>query len=346
MTEISESSRLVRDVLEEYGPLAISAVRAHLGSREPRRHLYDLVNDYPERGGRALRASLCIATARAFGASVEAALHSAAAFEILHNAFLVHDDVEDESDERRGRPTIHVLYGVPIAINVGDALALASLRPLIQNRFMLGPQLAFRILEEMETMARQSIEGQAIELGWRRDNTVELNDEDYLHMVLRKTCVYTTIYPFRVGALIGTHGRVSVDPFTRFCFFLGAAFQIQDDLLNLVGDKRAYGKELTGDLWEGKRSLVLIRLLQRASLEERARLRELLSTPRAQKCASDVRWMHERIEAYQCIEYAQRVAHGLAGAAMYEGSRVLAVLPDSRDKRFLQALPNWMLERA
>jgi len=339
-------SGLVREVLSEYGALALGAMREHLQSREPRRHLYDLVTDYPERGGRALRASLCMATARAFGAQLHDAIHSAAALEILHNAFLVHDDVEDDSDERRGHPTIHVLYGVPIAVNVGDALALSSLRPLFINRFLLGPELAFRILEEVETMARQSIEGQAIELGWRRDNIVTLSDDDYLHMVLKKTCVYTTIYPFRVGALIGTHGRVDVDPFTRFCFFLGAAFQIQDDLLNLVGDKGAYGKEIAGDLWEGKRSLVLIRFLQKASLEERLRARELLATPRHHKAASEVAWLRERIEAYGCIEYAQRVAHGLAGAALHESERVLAVLPDSRDKRFLQALPHWMLERA
>jgi geranylgeranyl diphosphate synthase, type II len=337
---------IVHELLDEYGALALGAMREHLQSREPRRHLYDLVTDYPERGGRALRASLCIATARAFGAQAHDAVQSAAALEILHNAFLVHDDVEDDSDERRGHPTIHMLYGVPIAINVGDALALSSLRPLFVNRFVLGPELAFRILEEVETMARESIEGQAIELGWRRDNAIALRDEDYLHMVLKKTCVYTTIYPFRIGALIGTHGRVDVDPFTRFCFFLGAAFQIQDDLLNLVGDKRAYGKEIAGDLWEGKRSLVLIRLLQLASQAERGRVRELLARPRQQKLAGEVRWLRERIDAYDCIEYARRVAHGLAGAALHEAERVLSVLHDSRDKRFLQALPVWMLERA
>jgi len=346
VSSAASASGLVREVLSEYGALALDAVREHLASREPRRHLYDLVTDYPERGGRALRASLCMATARAFGAQQHDAIHTAAALEILHNAFLVHDDVEDDSDERRGHPTIHVLYGVPIAVNVGDALALSSLRPLFVNRFLLGPDLAFRILEEVETMARQSIEGQAIELGWRRDNAIALTDEDYLHMVLKKTCVYTTIYPFRIGALIGTHGRVDVDAFTRFLFFVGAAFQIQDDLLNLIGDKGAYGKEIAGDLWEGKRSLVLIRMLQLASLEERSRARDVLATPRQHKRAEDVAWLRARIDAYGCIDYAQRIAHGLAGAALHEGERLLSILPDSRDKRFLQALPVWMLERA
>lgn len=125
----------------------------------------------------------------------------------------------------------------------------------------------------------------------------------------------------------------------------GQAFQIQGDLLNLIGDKGAHGKEIA-DLWEGKRPLVLIRMLQLATLEERGRARELLATPRQHKRASDVAWLRERIEAYGCMDYAQRIAHGLAGAALHEAERVLAVLPDSRDRQFLQALPVWMLERA
>src|SRR5437667_4787960 len=188
------ASSLVPAVLKEYGDVTRVALCEYLGPREPRRHLYDLVADYPQRGGRMLRPSLCIATARAFGADGEDAVCSAAALELLHNAFLVHDDVEDESDERRGRPTMHVLHGVPVAVNVGDALTLLGLRALIDNRGRLGPRLAVRILEEAERMAREAIEGQAVELGWRRDNLLDLGESDYLEMVLKKTCRYTTIW--------------------------------------------------------------------------------------------------------------------------------------------------------
>ena len=119
---------LVSAVLAEYGALVHHALREYLRGELP--ELYDLAADYPTRGGRSLRASLCIASARAFGASIEDALNSAVALELLHNAFLVHDDVEDESEERRGRPRCTLLHGVPIAVNVGDALACSSLRPL------------------------------------------------------------------------------------------------------------------------------------------------------------------------------------------------------------------------
>src|SRR5437016_12230985 len=186
------ASSLVPAMLREYGDVTRVALCDYLRPREPRRHLYSLVADYPRRGGRMLRPSLCIATARAFGAKLEDAVRSAVALELLHNAFLVHDDVEDDSDVRRGRPTLHTLHGVPLAVNVGDALALLGLRALMDNRLRLGPWLTMRILEEAERMARETVEGQAVELGWRRDNATELTDADYLQMVLKKTCWYTT----------------------------------------------------------------------------------------------------------------------------------------------------------
>jgi geranylgeranyl diphosphate synthase, type II len=340
------SAQLVREVLEEYGSAARGRIGDYLVGGQPRRHLYDLAADYPGRGGRSLRASLCIATARAFGATLDDAINSAVSLELLHNAFLVHDDVEDDSEERRGRPTLHVLHGVPLAINVGDALAVMSLRPLIENRRILGPRLALRVLEEAERMARESVEGQAIELGWRRDNTVDLCDDDYLQMILKKTCWYTTIYPCRVGALIGTRDGVDLDRYLRFGFFLGAAFQVEDDLLNLVGDRNRYGKEIDGDIWEGKRTLMLIRLWQKAKPRERAGLRRLLTLVRGRRTIEDIDWVRERMDAYGCIDEARDVAHGLAGAALHEFSLAYAGLPDSRDKAFVQALATWVIERA
>jgi geranylgeranyl diphosphate synthase, type II len=337
---------LVPSMLEEYGAIVSAELRRYLARREPRRHLYDPVADYPLRGGRMLRPTLLIAAARAFGASLDSALNTAVALELLHNAFLVHDDVEDEGIERRGRPTLNMLHGSPVAVNVGDALSILSLRPLLENRQRLGPRITMRILEETETMVRESIEGQAIELGWRRDNTVGLQEDDYLNMVLKKTCWYTTIFPLRVGALIGTRDAAPLDRLLRAGFFLGAAFQIQDDVLNLVGDARKYGKELDGDIWEGKRTLMMIRLFQYARPLEVRRLAEALSVPRCERRADDVIWIRERFDEYGCIERAQEVAHGLAGAARHELSGCMERLEDSRDKRFVQELVRWVFSRA
>lgn len=343
---VEPPSELVPQLLDEYGSIVRAELRRYLSRAEPRRHLYDPVADYPLRKGRMLRPTLLIAAARAFGADLPSALNTAVALELLHNAFLVHDDVEDDGLERRGRPTLNVLHGLPVAVNVGDALSILSLRPLLENRARLGPRLTMRILEETELMVRESIEGQAIELGWRRDNAIGLQDDDYLKMVLKKTCWYTTVFPLRVGALIGTRDGTPLEPFLRSGFFLGAAFQIQDDLLNLVGNQKKYGKELNGDIWEGKRTLMMMRLFQCATPDELKRLGDALRMDRAGRRAEDVAWIRDRYEAYGCIEHARRAAHGLAGAALHELEACLGHLPESRDKRFVYALVRWVFERA
>ncbi len=331
-------------MLREYGDLTRAALTKYLPSREPRRYLYDLLSDYPQRGGKMMRPSICIAAARMFGAPLENAMHTAVAIEILHNALLIHDDIEDGSEKRRGRPTLHLLHGVPLALNAGDTLTLMSLRPLLDNRARIGERLTLRVIEETERMARECAEGQAMELGWRRYNTTDIRDADYLEMVLKKTCWLATIYPIRVGALIGSRDSANLDPFMRYGFFLGAAFQIQDDLLNLVGDD-GYGKEVNGDIWEGKRTLMLIHTIQESTAVERSRLSTILCRPREGRSLSEVRWIRRLMNKYGCTEYARKIAHGLAGAALHEYSLISAGLPDSRDKQFLEQIVTWVIER-
>jgi geranylgeranyl diphosphate synthase type II len=331
-------------MLREYGDLTRAALAKYLPSREPRRYLYDLLSDYPQRGGKMMRPCMCIAAARLFGAPLENAIYTAVAIEMLHNALLIHDDIEDGSEKRRGRPTLHLLHGVPLALNAGDTLTLMSFKPLLENRVRIGDRLTLRIIEETQRMARESAEGQAMELGWRRYNTTELGDADYLEMVLKKTCWLATIYPVRVGALIGSRDSVDLDPFVRYGFFLGAAFQIQDDLLNLVGDD-GYGKEIDGDIWEGKRTLMLIHTIRESTTRERARLSEILCRPRERRTLSEVRWIRKLMDKYGCTEYARKIAHGLAGAALHEYSLISVGLPDSRDKTFLEQMVTWVIER-
>jgi len=301
--------------------------------------------EYPRRGGRMLRSSLCIATARVFGADLRDAVNCAVALELLHNAFLVHDDVEDESETRRGIPTLDAEYGVALAVNTGDALALTAFRALMDTRWRLGPTLTTRLMLEAELMARETVEGQAIELGWRSDNATHVSESDYLGMVLKKTCWYTTIFPSRAGALLGTRSERGLDRFIRFGFFLGAAFQIQDDILNLIGDEARYGKELDGDIREGKRTLMLLHLLNCANADERSKLVALLAASRERRGADEIRWIRERMGHYGSLAHAQQVAHALAGAAMHEGSVLYANLPESKDRRFIEALPRWVLSR-
>ena len=340
----STTSSLVSAMLHEYGDVTRAALREYLPEREPRRYLYDLLNDYPQRGGKMMRPSLCIASARLFGARIEQALCTAVAIELLHNALLIHDDIEDGSERRRGRPTLHLLHGVPLALNAGDTLTLMALRPLLDNRNTVGNELALRIIEETERMARECAEGQSMELGWRHYNATEIGDAEYLEMVLKKTCWLATIFPIRAGALIGSRGAADLEPFLRFGFFLGAAFQIQDDLLNLVGDER-YGKERDGDLWEGKRTLMLIRAFHESTPDEREQLCAALCGSREERSLQEVQWMRALIEKYEGAEYARRIAQELAGAALHEFGLLSAGLPDSRDKAFLEQMATWVIER-
>jgi geranylgeranyl diphosphate synthase, type II len=129
-------------------------------------YLYEPVRDFLDQHGKGLRPALCIATCNAFGGDEKAVLPTAAALELLHNALLVHDDIEDESLERRGQPTLHRRYGVPIAVNIGDAMNALVLRVLMKNLPSLGPGLSWQIVEEFNHLLLESLEGQAMELGW------------------------------------------------------------------------------------------------------------------------------------------------------------------------------------
>jgi geranylgeranyl diphosphate synthase, type II len=340
----AEVDALIREVLAEYGPLVRAELQRWLSPAKRRHYLDELVADYPQRGGKLLRPSICLATARAFGADLEQALCSAASIELLHNALLVHDDIEDDSGQRRGAPTLHAMHGVPLALNAGDALGLLSVAPLKENLRRLGFELALRIFEETERTAWASAEGQALELGWQRDARLDVTEEDYLTMVLLKTCWLTIIHPMRVGALIGSRGRFDPDRVVRAGFFIGAAFQIQDDLLNLDSGP-SYGKELDGDLREGKRTLMLIHALHHGSSAAKRRLQRFLLLARDRRSDSEIRWVHAQIDRSGAMAHARRVAAGLAGAALRELDLCFAELPPSRELRFLRALATWVLRR-
>ena len=164
---------VVAEVLQEYGNATRAVVERYLAAEPPHPYLHDLLADYPRRGGKMMRPSICIAHARAFGAGLEDAVLAAATIEFMHNALLIHDDIEDESEMRRGKPALHVLHGVPLALNAGDMLMLLSLRPLIDNVARIGQRLTLEILHETELMARETAEGQSLELGWRDNNCTD-----------------------------------------------------------------------------------------------------------------------------------------------------------------------------
>jgi geranylgeranyl diphosphate synthase type II len=331
--------------LAQYRDVTYRALLEQLPKREPRRYLYDLISSQLSHAGKGLRPALCIATCRAFGGSIDQALPSAVSIELMHNAFLVHDDIEDGSLYRRKRAALYVEQGVPIAVNVGDAMNALSGASLIENIPVLGADLAYRISHEAQHLILQSVEGQALELGWTRDNVFDLTEDDYLRLVLKKTCWYTCIHPCRIGALIGTAGAIDADRFNLFGFLLGAAFQIQDDILNLVGDRDQYGKEILGDIWEGKRTLMLVHALRQCTAGEREQLGRIFSVTRQQRTERDVEWVVRLFERYASIDFARASLRQMVQAAQEEFDVAYRDAPPSADRNFIHALIPFLGER-
>ena len=165
---------------------------------------------------------------------------------------------------------------------MGDATNVLALELLLAQRRSLGVRKALLVLREVERMARESVEGQAIELGWIADERLDLDDRDYVRMAYKKTCWYTVIAPLRIGVICGSAAGAGPRRSTRdlsahrLGFLAGIAFQIQDDLLNLEADETRYGKEIGGDLWEGKRTVMLLHFLRTARPRARARALRVL----------------------------------------------------------------------
>ncbi len=334
---------VVRRALATYRPVVRRGLFRYLPVQEPARYLYDLLPMYPARGGKGLRPSLCLAACDAFGGSIEEALGPAIAFELIHNAFLIHDDIEDESDLRRGLPTMHRSHGIPLAINTGDALTMLSLRPILDSEPLLGSALTVQVFREFEHLMSETVEGQAIELGWRFDNALDITEADYLNMILKKTCWYTTIHPVRVGAMIA-HGRVlPPGDFMSYGFYVGALFQMMDDIYNIIGDEVDYGKEIAGDIYEGKRTLLLLHLLANVDDGERADIVELLSLPREERSPDRVERVRRLMMERGSVDAAMECARRMADAADDAFSRDFGHLPPSLATEFLEALPSYLL---
>ena len=308
--------------------------------------LYDLAMEYPRRGAKLLRPAICIAICRVLGGDLDAALPSAAVLELYHNAFLLHDDVEDDSEMRRGAPCLHRTHGRAVAINVGDAMLALAMEPLLDNCEGLGVGAAMRVLRIVARMSRESAEGQALELDWIRRGEWGLEEEDYLEMVHKKTSWYTFLAPAQIGAAAAGIRAESAGWLEGFATHLGAAFQIQDDLINLQGDVESMGKEAAGDLWEGKRTLILLHALRRCGLVERRRAHAILALPRDEKRAEDIAFLMDLIRRQGSMEYAARFAAHHAGIARACLDAALGEMPPSTHRAFLEALVDFVIERA
>jgi geranylgeranyl diphosphate synthase, type II len=278
---------------------------------------YDLLSDYPTRPGKGIRPLLCLVAAAAVGGDYTKAVDTATSIELLHNSFLIKDDIVDQSVYRRGDLTLNRKYGLALAANAGDAVKILAMSPLIDNLSSIGVRKSLQVIMEIQETARRSVEGQIKELTFVRENRVDLVPEDYYSICENKTCWYTTITPCRTGIIIGLDEASSkqLDAITRYARYMGIAFQIVDDTLNLTSSQSVYGKEIHGDILEGKRTLLLIHTLNSSTAKQRRNVQKILGKPRELKTPADVEYVLGLMQEYKALDYAVQAAKEFATKA-------------------------------
>ena len=269
---------------------------------------FDMVADYPRRKGKYLRPSLVLLTAESMGFDQKLAIPTAAAMQISEDWILSHDDIEDQSEQRRGLPAIQKIYGDPLALNAGDNLHLLMWQVLSQNYSTLDKILAQKIHQEFFTMINRTILGQTIEIKWTEDNRFDLTEEDILLILESKTGYYTIAGPMRLGAILAGATDSQLESIYHFGVMLGRSFQIIDDLLDLTSDFGGQKKQIGNDIYEGKRTIMLVHLLNHIDIVNKIKLQEILLKPRHQKTESEISWVIDQMKNFGSLDYSRQLA--------------------------------------
>ncbi len=303
------------------------------------KYLYDPLKKYSENAGKRHRPLICFAACLAVGGDMKLATSAAAAIEHFHTAALIHDDIADEAELRRGEPCMHRTEGIGLAINAGD-LALSLVNGTVVEDPDLDDHTKVRVITELIDMTRRTIEGQALDIGWARDGRYDITPEDYLVMATHKTAHYSGAVPLAVGAIIGGGTETEIEALRNYGLDTGLAFQIQDDLLNLVGSEESTKKDFRSDITEGKRTLMVVHALANAEQADRARLIEILSAKE-----KDPAVLAEAVGIMQrtgSIDYARTYAENLTSIAK---NRLVDMVKPSAARDMLISMADWFVNR-
>lgn len=302
-------------------------------------YLYDPLWNYSQNAGKRHRPLITFAACLAVGGDMAKAVSAASAIEHFHTAALIHDDIADEAELRRGEPCMHLTEGLGLAINVGD-LALSMVNGTVMHDPVLDDHTKVRVVTELVDMTRRTVEGQALDIGWARDARYDITPEDYLTMATHKTAFYSGGVPLAIGAIVGGASEDEVEALRSYGMATGLAFQIQDDLLNLVGSEESTKKDFRNDITEGKRTLVVVHALKHSTPENRERLIQILSSDEKDQAvlAECVALMEES----GSIDYARAYAQDLTAKAKADLSAVISPSP-ARD--LLISMADWFVER-
>ena len=333
--EIQVNKKLIDDTIINFLPKTHSIQEIDL--------LYNMMRDYPLRPAKGIRSSICLFTCQAFGGQVNDALLTASSLELFQNWILIHDDIEDESELRRGQPVLHRKHTIPLAINAGDSLHGRMWSLLQNNHSLLGADITLNIIDEFINMLNETTEGQHMELSWSNTNDWDISQDDYFIMCTKKTSWYTCITPFRLGNMIANKHTIDENKFVEFGTNLGIAFQIRDDILNLTADGK-YGKEYAGDLIEGKRTLILIHLLESCNNSDREFIESFFNNNREFR-EGNYQQLLDLISKYKSLDYATNICNELSEKALNEFNNIFSDLPNTRARLLLNNITKYMVSR-
>ena len=280
-------------------------------------------------GGKRLRPILLLLAARLASYQGPRSVRLGCVVELLHTATLIHDDVVDQAPLRRGRPSANAQWGDDASVLVGDHLYSKSFAMLVRDNDRA----------VMETLARSTVsmtEAEVFQLELKRSGI--MTEADYVRIITQKTASFMSAC-CRIGALLGGLPAVQIDALTRYGLDIGVAFQISDDSLDFVADQDRLGKAIGADLREGKRTLPLIAMLERATPAEAARVKSLLKRPGLD--AEEVDEIRRYVVDHEGVEYALARAHEYARAAKAD----LEAFAPSEERETLALVADFVVDR-
>ena len=331
----------VKDSISEKLVASASKVDDYiLGLLEDRKPvvLYEASRHIFHAGGKRLRPYLVLKSCELVGGNPSLALPFAAGLEILHNFTLIHDDIMDNDPIRRGAPTIHAKWGVPVAIASGDLL-FAKVYEAMYASYFDGSLPGDRVLESMRAVTETTIsicEGQVLDVSF--PDTRDVSPEDYIIMVGGKTSALFKACA-EIGAIVGGANKEDVKRLGSFAWDAGIAFQIVDDILGATADEETLGKPVGSDLREGKKTLIVVHALENASPGEKEAILKVLGDGNADP--RDIEAANEALVSTGAIDYAK----GTAEEYVRSSKESLGTFSDVQARRDLLELVEFFSSR-
>lgn len=305
--------------------------------------LYDAAMHLIRAGGKRLRPITVLLSARLVGGAEaeDKALPGAAAVEILHNFTLIHDDIIDKDEFRRGVPTVHKLWGEGMAIVAGDLLYAYAYRALLKAEERgVDPVRVKEAVKYLTEGAIRVAEGQALDMLLSR--RLEASLDEYIRMVEGKTAALF-MSSAAIGAVLAGGDQAIIAHLREVMRLAGIAFQIRDDILGLVADEKTLGKPVYSDIREGKRTVLVIYALRKLSDGDRKRLLAILGKGNASR--EELEEAAELIKSTGAVEFADSLAEDYARRSMEKLSRVSEMARDLEALRLLRELIEYLVKR-